>query len=178
MATETKDDSITLSPKYGVNPSIAHCICCGKSIGVALLGELKGDVEAPRDIYDGLCDECESVVKREGALIIETRDGESGNNPYRTGRYVGISKDCKERLFIEHPLSFMEHTLFEKLFGHIYEDEETAKKATEKKRAKEEKEEKAEKVEKKKPKTKKETKVKTSKIVKKKTTNKNKEKVS
>lgn len=172
MATETKDDSIILSPKYGVNPSIAHCICCGKSIGVALLGELKGDVEAPRDIYDGLCDECESVVKREGALIIETRDGESGNNPYRTGRYVGISKDCKERLFIEHPLSFMEHTLFEKLFGHIYEDEETTKKATEKKEAKEEK------VEKKKPKTRKETKAKTSKATKKKTTNKNKEEVS
>lgn len=171
MTTEKKDDSITLSPKYGVNPSIAHCICCGKSIGVALLGKLKGDVEAPKDIYDGLCDACESVVKKEGALIIEARDGESGNNPYRTGRYVGISKDCKERLFIEHPLSFMEHTLFEKLFGDIYKNEETAKKAIEKKKTKEEK------VEKKKPKTKKETKAKTSKVVKKKITNKNKEKV-
>lgn len=40
-------DSIKLSPKHGVNPSILHCICCGKDYGIAMLGKLKGDKEAP-----------------------------------------------------------------------------------------------------------------------------------
>lgn len=35
--------SIKLSPKHGVNPSVTHCECCGKEIGVALFGRLKGD---------------------------------------------------------------------------------------------------------------------------------------
>lgn len=32
-------------------------------------------------------------------MIIEVRDGESGNNPYRTGRIIGITKEAKERMF-------------------------------------------------------------------------------
>lgn len=48
-------DSIKLSPKHGVNPSILHCICCGKDYGIAMLGKLKGDKEAPKDLYQGLC---------------------------------------------------------------------------------------------------------------------------
>ena len=39
-------NSITLSPKHGVNPSVLCCICCGKDYGVAMLGKLKGDKEA------------------------------------------------------------------------------------------------------------------------------------
>ena len=39
--------SITLSHKHGVNPSVTHCECCGKEIGLALVGRLKGDEKAP-----------------------------------------------------------------------------------------------------------------------------------
>ena len=42
-----KEGSILLSPKHGANPSVARCICCGKDYGVALLGKLKNDEEAP-----------------------------------------------------------------------------------------------------------------------------------
>lgn len=112
-----EDKSITLSPKHGVNPSVLHCVCCGKDYGVALLGKLKGDKEAPRDVYQGLCSDCQGVVSQGGAMIIEVKDGETGNNPYRTGRIVGVSKEFKERNKIEHPVSYMEHSLFQQLFG-------------------------------------------------------------
>ena len=48
-------DTIELSPKHGVNPSILHCECCGKDYGLALLCKLKGDVEAPKDVMQGFC---------------------------------------------------------------------------------------------------------------------------
>lgn len=113
--------SITLSPKYGVNSSIAHCECCGKEIGIAMLGRLKGDVEAPKDIAMGLCDDCQKVIDAEGLMIIEVRDGETGKNPYRTGRLVGITKDAKERMFkdINSPICYMERSMFNKIFGEV-----------------------------------------------------------
>ena len=63
-----ESDKITLSPKYGVNPTILHCFICGKETVLALLGKLKGDVEAPKDMTNPneLCDDC----KRELANII------------------------------------------------------------------------------------------------------------
>ena len=113
--------SIKLSPKHGVNPSVTRCVCCGKDYGVALLGKLKGDAEAPRDVAMGLCDDCQKVIDQKGLMVIEVRDGESGKNPYRTGRIVGISKEAKERMFkdIDSPICYMEQSLFSQVFGGV-----------------------------------------------------------
>lgn len=111
--------SIKISPKHGVNPSVLHCECCGKNYGVALLGKLKKDAEAPRNIYQGLCNDCQGVIDQGGAMLIEVKDGESGNNPYRTGRLVGVSKDFKERNHIDHPIMYMPQSLFSKVFGGV-----------------------------------------------------------
>lgn len=119
-----KKDTIKLSPKYGVNPSIVHCICCGKDYGIAMLGRLKGDKEAPRDIYQGLCENCQGVIDKGGTLIIEVKDGESGNNPYRTGRIVGVSKDFKERNHIESSIMYMEHSTYDKVFSNVEHNKE------------------------------------------------------
>lgn len=105
-----------LSKKHGLNPSITHCECCGKEIGIALFGKLKDDKEAPKDVFMGLCDDCQKVVDSGGVMIIEVRDGEKSDNPYRTGRIVGLSKEFKENNNIEHPIVYMEHTIFSKLF--------------------------------------------------------------
>ena len=117
----SREKSITLSPKHGVNPSITHCECCGKEIGIALFGRLKEDKEAPRDVAMGLCDDCQKVIDAKGLMIIEVRDGETGKNPYRTGRLVGFTKDAKERMFkdINSPICYMEQSMFNKLFGEI-----------------------------------------------------------
>ena len=120
-----KEDSIILSEKHGVNPSITHCECCGKELGIALFGKLKGDAEAPRDVYMGLCDDCQSVIDQDGLMIIEVRDGEKGNNPYRTGRIIGITKDAKERMFkdIKSNICYMEQSMFEPMFGEFCKSE-------------------------------------------------------
>lgn len=116
-----KEEGIKLSPKHGVNPSVTHCEICGKEIGVVLFGRLKDDKEAPRDIAMGLCDDCQKVIDAEGLIIIEVKDGETGKNPYRTGRITGISKDAKERIFkdINSPVCYMEQSMFNQMFGNI-----------------------------------------------------------
>lgn len=114
-----KDKGIKLSPKHGVNPSVLHCTCCGKDYGIALLGKLKGDKEAPRDIAQGLCDQCKGVIDQGGCMFIEVRDGEKGPNPYRTGRIIGVSKDFKERNHLENSIMYMERSLFSKIFGEV-----------------------------------------------------------
>ena len=115
-------DSIILSKKHGVNPSVLRCECCGKDYGVALLGKLKDDAEAPREIFQGLCDDCKKVIEQDGLMIIEVRDGEKSPNPYRTGRIVGITKEAKERMFkdVGSNICYMEQTMFSQMFNeHI-----------------------------------------------------------
>jgi hypothetical protein len=115
-------DSITLSPKHGVNPSILHCQCCGKEYGIGLAGRLKDDAEAPRDVMYGFCDDCQKVIDQGGVMIVEVKDGEAernSKNPYRTGRIVGLGKNFKERNHIKSPVVYMEQTGFQSLFGDI-----------------------------------------------------------
>lgn len=115
-------DSITLSPKHGVNPSILHCQCCGKEYGIGLAGRLKDDAEAPKDVMYGFCDDCQKVIDQGGVMIVEVKDGEAernSKNPYRTGRIVGLGKSFKERNHIKAPVVYMEQTGFQSLFGDI-----------------------------------------------------------
>ena len=115
-------ESITLSPKHGVNPSILHCECCGKDYGLALLGRLKGDAKAPKDIMQGFCNDCKKVIDQGGVMIVEVRNGEgerNPKNPYRTGRIVGCSKQYKERNNITSPMVYMEQTVFNSIFGEV-----------------------------------------------------------
>ena len=115
-----KEDSILLSPKHGVNPSVTRCICCGKDYGVALLGKLKNDEEAPREIFHGLCNECKSVIESGGVMIIEVKDGEENKKtPYRTGRLVGCSKDFRERNNIKSPIVYMVESDFKEIFKDV-----------------------------------------------------------
>lgn len=117
-----RKDYITLSKKHGVNPSITHCFICGKETGIALLGKLKGDAEAPRDIYDGLCDECQKVVDDGNKFVIEIKDGETDTkNPYRTGRYVAVKGEALPQY--NSSIIYCEHTTFEKMFGEFINKE-------------------------------------------------------
>ena len=115
-------DSITLSPKHGLNPSILHCECCGKDYGLGMFGRLKGDEKAPKDIMHGFCEDCSKVINQGGVMIVEVADGEgekNPKNPYRTGRIVGCSKQYKERNNIKTPMIYMEQSMFNKIFGEV-----------------------------------------------------------
>lgn len=114
--------SIRVSKEYGLNPSVTRCVCCGRDYGVALFGAGWKDpktgktAEAPREVYNGLCEDCQGVVDKGGVMVIEVMDGETGNNPYRTGRIVGCSKEFKERNKIGSPVIYMEKSVFSQLF--------------------------------------------------------------
>ena len=97
--------SIRMSKKHGLNPAIPVCFFCGKEKGeVALLGALKGDAEAPRNLildYEP-CDSCREAFSK-GVLIVGVSEHAPDGRPpiaegfYPTGSYVVASKDFIKR---------------------------------------------------------------------------------
>lgn len=69
--------SVRLSKKHGVNASVMLCFYCGESSGVALLGQLKDDAEAPREaIFDmEPCSQCKEYMEQ-GVMVIVVEDGD------------------------------------------------------------------------------------------------------
>lgn len=59
-------NSIAISPKYGVNPSILKCFWCGESMGIALCGKIKGDKKAPNNVINGYepCEKCQKLFSQ------------------------------------------------------------------------------------------------------------------
>ncbi len=106
-----KNDSIKLSPKHGLNPSIRHCFWCGKEDGLVLLGKLPGDKEAPRNVivdYEP-CAKCKEIFDK-GILVagvtrkpvIENMDpiGYDGEFPlYPDGSHFVASEDWARRMY-------------------------------------------------------------------------------
>ena len=92
-------DSIRLSEKHGVNPSLMLCFYCHEASGVALLGRLKDDAEAPRQaVFDKEpCAKCKEWMAK-GIICISVRDGESGDDPYRTGGWAVVTEDFVRRI--------------------------------------------------------------------------------
>ena len=106
-------NDITLSPKYGVNPTIPVCFWCGGAKNeIALLGHIGDgrkheDFEAPRHTvlnYEP-CDKCraqmaqgftvmEATTKPNRASSVEIQKG-----VYPTGRYVVLKNEAAERIF-------------------------------------------------------------------------------
>lgn len=92
---------IRLSKKHGVNPCIPVCAWCGKEKNeVALLGYIKGDVEAPKNAVINYepCDECKKAWSR-GVVVIEVvpdpeveGQREFVEGAYPTGRWVVVKE--------------------------------------------------------------------------------------
>jgi hypothetical protein len=83
---------IRVSPKHGLNPSMTLCFACGAETGIALLGFLRGDEEAPRRIMhrDDICDNCKKLMGH-GVILMQVQNGELGqDHPIRTGRMCCI----------------------------------------------------------------------------------------
>lgn len=99
--------SIKLSPKHGVNPTIPRCFFCGgEKNEIALMGRLKGDVEAPKDcILDYVpCEKCQKAFAA-GILCIGVQSNPLpdhrppiGKGLYPTGAYVVATEDFIKRI--------------------------------------------------------------------------------
>jgi len=104
--------SVLLSKKHGVNPSLMQCVVCGKDTGVALLGKIKGDAEAPRHIPDvEPCDDCKKELERHkkiGFVLLRVFDEAEGakTSPwlYFQG-YQVMKREAAERIFGDMDLS-------------------------------------------------------------------------
>ncbi len=92
---------IHLSPKHGVNPMLVQCFFCGGDAGIALVGRLPNDAEAPRKgvIDDQPCQSCEDLMKQ-GIMLISVDEGKTTDmrNPYRTGNMCVLRDEALERL--------------------------------------------------------------------------------
>lgn len=99
---------IKISPKYGVNPTIPVCFWCGKPKNeIALMGRMKGDIEAPKNmVLDYVpCEECQNHMAM-GVAILEASDhpNTEGQPPmqkgvYPTSHFVVVTTECADRVF-------------------------------------------------------------------------------
>lgn len=99
---------IKISPKHGLNPTIPVCFWCGKQKNeVALMGRMKGDIEAPKNmVLDYVpCEECQSHMAM-GVTVLEASDhpNTEGQPPMQTGvyptsRFVVVTTECADRVF-------------------------------------------------------------------------------
>jgi len=102
---------IKLSEQHGVNPSLLTCFFCGEPIGVALLGRLPGDAEAPREMCEGYdpCDKCKEKMAQ-GITLIEANSHPIDRRPpiqaahdgtpdlYPTGRWLVLEEEALDDL--------------------------------------------------------------------------------
>lgn len=79
---------IKVSQKHGVNPSMELCAWCGEVKGIALLGKLPKDEEAPKQAVYNLepCDKCQEQMNL-GITIAESDDGK-----IPTGRWLVVEE--------------------------------------------------------------------------------------
>lgn len=116
---------ITLSKEYGINPSIDTCFICGKETNLVLFGTSYKDengktAEAPRTVCTGeLCEDCQKVIDEGGIFFIAVKDGERGNNPYRTGQIGAIKEEAVQKMFPDFPykkINYIEESAYKQIF--------------------------------------------------------------
>jgi len=106
-------NSIKLSKKYGVNPTIPVCFWCGKEKNeIALMGHIgdgrKGeDIEAPRNMvldYEP-CEDCKKNMALGVTIMEASYIPTTPNQPqfqkdiYPTGRWCVIKREAADRIF-------------------------------------------------------------------------------
>ena len=118
-------DSIRLSEKHGLNPSMLQCFYCGETIGIALVGKYRTkddpDAEAPKFICNSVepCDACKEKYK-DYVLMVEKPDVDS--NP--TGRWFAIKKEVLNPAYRNTPVAFMLTEDFNKVLSDFNHHEE------------------------------------------------------
>ena len=127
--------SIILSEKHGVNPSIEVCFFCGEEKGIALMGKLKGDVEAPRQCvlnYEP-CDHCKELMSQGLTLVEVVEEQPEDNRPpiqdhengtlYPTGRFLVVKPEAFNEMtgnkfsFSQGDKCFISTIVFNQLLG-------------------------------------------------------------
>lgn len=102
---------IRVSEKHGVNPSITICPICGKETGIALLGKLKGDKEAPMRMLSDPCDDCVSKLGNDKIYILAINDQGHGTKAI-------IIERSALNIPVKGYMILMKENEFDKVFKH------------------------------------------------------------
>lgn len=130
-------NGITLSPKYGVNPTIPVCFWCGKERNeVALMGRIGDgrkheDFEAPmRMVIDyEPCEECQKNMAL-GFTIMEATTTpnkitsvEFQRGVYPTGRFTVVKREAAQKMFnglgSDTDKAFLDSEVFTQMFCNV-----------------------------------------------------------
>jgi len=127
-------DSIRLSRAHGLQPVLTVCFLCGEDKGeIALLGAQGDKIARSLGCSDGKmpmrccldknpCAKCQEYMKQ-GVIFVEVRDGEGGENPYRTGGFWVIKSEAVEKMMdpgkaaevLKSRICFVEKSVAEKI---------------------------------------------------------------
>jgi len=107
-------ESIRISPKHGLNPSMLCCPICGNGSSIALVGLLPEDKQAPRNMIDKTpCSNCTDDIeerKKLGFICFVIRDEfekSQGATPWQFfDSYHVIKTDAAQRMFQGLDLSY------------------------------------------------------------------------
>lgn len=117
---------VRISKEYGINPSVDTCFICGKETSVVLFGTSYKDkngktAEAPPKVCTGdICDNCKQIIEDGGIFFIAVKDGEQGENPYRTGPIAALKEEAVQRMFPDFPykkINYIEESAYKQIFG-------------------------------------------------------------
>lgn len=128
-------NSIRLSPRYGVNPTIPVCFWCGKERGeIALMGHIGDgrkheDFEAPKHMVIDFepCAECKKNMALGFTVMEVTNRPNSISNMeiqkgiYPTGRFMVLKTEAAHKIFNglapDVSKAFIDVATFTQLFG-------------------------------------------------------------
>lgn len=117
--------SFRISKEHGINPSIDTCFICGKETNIVLFGtsyknEDGETSKAPTKTCTGdICDNCKKIIDEGGIFFIAVKDGESGNNPWRTGQIGALKEEAVQKMFPGFPykkINYIEETAYKQIF--------------------------------------------------------------
>ena len=122
---------IRFSKKHGLNPTIPRCFFCGESKNeIALLGALKDDIEAPKNLildYEP-CDKCAEKFK-EGVLIIAVESypvvpnqPPIQKNAYPSGPYALTKPEMWYGEYKPGTKALMNASEFKQVFKHLFDN--------------------------------------------------------
>ena len=116
---------INISKQFGINSSVDTCFICGKETSVVLFGTSYKDengktTEAPRSVCTGdICHNCKQIIDEGGIFFIAVKDGEHGNNPYRTGQIGALKEEAVQKMFpdfLYKKINYFEVSFYKQIF--------------------------------------------------------------
>jgi hypothetical protein len=77
---------------------MSTCFWCGKPKEILLDRRFRDSLPREACYNKEPCDTCKGYMEQ-GVILISARDGEQGDNPYRTGGWVVVTKEAFARCF-------------------------------------------------------------------------------